>query len=165
MFSKTFSRNQGLYHGEITLEHDTKEVAGAFLELQSCLSLTRASSKHFKALWWKFSSLYQLRFTHGLKKSSYMWWELEISLSFFFFLVPSVHHVMLSEDGFWHTTTHRYCLFLFQEVLKQLQGTIVEDSKDSQGQIEFFERFKGEESLIIQYSCEQCIYNNIIDLI
>lgn len=37
------------------------------------------------------------------------------------------------------------CVLVFQEVLKQLQGNIKEDSKESQGQIEFLERFKGED--------------------
>ena len=36
-----------------------------------------------------------------------------------------------------------FFVFVVQEVLKQLQGTIEEDSKDSQGQIDFLERLKG----------------------
>jgi len=55
-----------------------------------------------------------------------------------------LYYLMMASNT--DSTIHRYCLFLFQEVLKQLQGTIVEDPKDSQGQIEFFERFKGEDS-------------------
>lgn len=36
-----------------------------------------------------------------------------------------------------------FFFLLTQEVLKQLQGSIEEDSKDSQGQIDFLERLKG----------------------
>ncbi|XP_077099797.1 adenomatous polyposis coli protein [Siphateles boraxobius] len=46
------------------------------------------------------------------------------------------------EDNSNHLTKLETEASNMKEVLKQLQGTIVEDPKDSQGQIEFFERFK-----------------------
>lgn len=127
IFSKSFSRNQGLYHGQITHEHCTKEVAGAFLELQSCLCLRHArlqsTSKLFDGSFllfissvlptgwrslltcggsWKYLMFFLFFFSGTFRSSCYVIWR---------WLLTLYHTQILSVSlsGGFEAATRNYC--------------------------------------------------------
>ncbi len=137
------------------------------------MSLTRTSSKHFKALWLKFSSLYRLCVTHRLKKSSYMWWELEICHAVFWFLLCiMLYYLKMASEDLPHTQNSVFSVFereknnvcfSFRRFWSSYKEVLKRTPKIRKGRLIFWKELKVRtDDLFSIHVRIQCIFNIVL---